>query len=82
MTTSPVPTAAPLPESGAATARRYEVRTFGCQMNVHDSERLAGLLEGAGYRRAFHRTALGSSQRAGTVATGVGDRTACIASPA
>jgi tRNA-2-methylthio-N6-dimethylallyladenosine synthase len=31
------------------TQRSYEVRTFGCQMNVHDSERLAGLLEGAGY---------------------------------
>jgi tRNA-2-methylthio-N6-dimethylallyladenosine synthase len=29
--------------------RTYEVRTYGCQMNVHDSERLAGLLEGAGY---------------------------------
>ncbi|MFZ5869135.1 MAG: tRNA (N6-isopentenyl adenosine(37)-C2)-methylthiotransferase MiaB [Actinomycetota bacterium] len=29
--------------------RTYQVRTFGCQMNVHDSERLAGLLEGAGY---------------------------------
>ncbi len=27
----------------------YEVRTYGCQMNVHDSERLTGLLEGAGY---------------------------------
>src|SRR5215212_8409216 len=34
------------------STRTYEVRTFGCQMNVHDSERLAGLLEGAGYRRA------------------------------
>src|SRR5829696_6516532 len=33
-------------------ARTYEVRTYGCQMNVHDSERLAGLLEEAGYRRA------------------------------
>ncbi|MGH8822990.1 MAG: tRNA (N6-isopentenyl adenosine(37)-C2)-methylthiotransferase MiaB [Jiangellaceae bacterium] len=31
------------------SARTYEVRTFGCQMNVHDSERLAGLLEQAGY---------------------------------
>jgi len=31
------------------TARTYEVRTYGCQMNVHDSERLAGLLEAAGY---------------------------------
>ncbi|MCV6984226.1 tRNA (N6-isopentenyl adenosine(37)-C2)-methylthiotransferase MiaB [Mycobacterium shinjukuense] len=35
-----------------ASARTYRVRTFGCQMNVHDSERLAGLLEAAGYRRA------------------------------
>ena len=30
--------------------RTYLVRTMGCQMNVHDSERLAGMLEGAGYR--------------------------------
>ena len=29
--------------------RTYEVRTYGCAMNVHDSERLTGLLEGAGY---------------------------------
>ena len=28
--------------------RRYLIRTFGCQMNVHDSERLAGLLEADG----------------------------------
>ena len=33
------------------SARTYEVRTYGCQMNVHDSERLAGLLEDAGYAR-------------------------------
>jgi tRNA-2-methylthio-N6-dimethylallyladenosine synthase len=32
--------------------RTYRVRTYGCQMNVHDSERLSGLLEGAGYVRA------------------------------
>ncbi|TIC84482.1 tRNA (N6-isopentenyl adenosine(37)-C2)-methylthiotransferase MiaB [Nocardioides sp. GY 10127] len=30
-------------------ARTYEVKTYGCQMNVHDSERLTGLLEDAGY---------------------------------
>jgi len=30
----------------------YQIRTFGCQMNFHDSERLAGLLEESGYRRA------------------------------
>jgi tRNA-2-methylthio-N6-dimethylallyladenosine synthase len=29
-------------------ARRYLVRTFGCQMNEHDSERIAGLLEADG----------------------------------
>jgi tRNA-2-methylthio-N6-dimethylallyladenosine synthase len=28
--------------------RRYLIRTFGCQMNEHDSERLAGLLEADG----------------------------------
>ncbi len=33
----------------ATKQRTYEVRTFGCQMNVHDSERLTGLLEDAGY---------------------------------
>ena len=30
--------------------RSYEVRTYGCQMNVHDAERMAGLLDAAGYR--------------------------------
>src|SRR5215210_5883297 len=30
-------------------SRTYEVRTYGCQMNVHDSERIAGLLDAAGY---------------------------------
>ncbi|QIX27984.1 tRNA (N6-isopentenyl adenosine(37)-C2)-methylthiotransferase MiaB [Nocardioides sp. JQ2195] len=40
--------------TGASTAapRTYEVRTYGCQMNVHDSERLTGLLETAGYAAA------------------------------
>ncbi len=37
----------------ASVRRTYEVRTYGCQMNVHDSERLAGLLEEAGYARAL-----------------------------
>jgi tRNA-2-methylthio-N6-dimethylallyladenosine synthase len=30
-------------------ARTYSIRTYGCQMNVHDSERLAGLLESNGF---------------------------------
>ena len=32
--------------------RSYQVITYGCQMNVHDSERISGLLEDAGYVRA------------------------------
>ena len=32
--------------------RTYAIRTFGCQMNEHDSERIAGLLESDGYQRA------------------------------
>ncbi|NDA39580.1 MAG: radical SAM protein [Actinobacteria bacterium] len=32
--------------------RRYVVRTFGCQMNEHDSERIAGLLEHDGLEPA------------------------------
>ena len=30
---------------------KYLVETYGCQMNQHDSERMAGLLEQAGYER-------------------------------
>jgi tRNA-2-methylthio-N6-dimethylallyladenosine synthase len=30
-------------------ARKFVVETFGCQMNYHDSERIAGLLEADGY---------------------------------
>lgn len=46
-------------EAGAdlpAAVRTYQVRTYGCQMNVHDSERLSGLLEAAGYARAAEGT--------------------------
>jgi tRNA-2-methylthio-N6-dimethylallyladenosine synthase len=31
---------------------KYFIETYGCQMNVHDSERIAGLLESSGYERA------------------------------
>ncbi len=34
--------------SDDSSPRRYVVRTFGCQMNEHDSERIAGLLEADG----------------------------------
>jgi tRNA-2-methylthio-N6-dimethylallyladenosine synthase len=33
-------------------AGKYFIETFGCQMNFHDSERVAGLLEEQGYERA------------------------------
>ena len=31
---------------------RYHIQTWGCQMNVHDSERMAGLLQGLGFGEA------------------------------
>ena len=51
-------------------ARTYQVRTFGCQMNVHDSERLSGLLEDAGVPVDEHEglgaaLALGAQRSAG-----------------
>src|ERR1700734_4431029 len=38
--------------AGATGQRTFDIRTYGCQMNMHDSERRAGLLETAGYQRA------------------------------
>ncbi|MGI8802384.1 MAG: tRNA (N6-isopentenyl adenosine(37)-C2)-methylthiotransferase MiaB [Solirubrobacteraceae bacterium] len=34
---------------------RYHLTTFGCQMNVHDSERMKGMLESIGYEEAAER---------------------------
>jgi tRNA-2-methylthio-N6-dimethylallyladenosine synthase len=39
------------PRSDVST-RTYFIRTYGCQMNEHDSERAAGVLETMGYRPA------------------------------
>ena len=57
--TIPSPAAGTTPSTDASSTpgaeaqplppRTYQVRTFGCQMNVHDSERMAGLLEQAGF---------------------------------
>ena len=33
-------------------AGKYLIETFGCQMNYHDTERMAGLLEESGYTPA------------------------------
>ncbi|WP_069387523.1 tRNA (N6-isopentenyl adenosine(37)-C2)-methylthiotransferase MiaB [Cellulosimicrobium cellulans] len=53
---APFPAASPDATSEASAdgraARTYVVRTLGCQMNVHDSEHMAGMLEQAGYTRA------------------------------
>ena len=35
-----------------AERMKYFIETYGCQMNVHDAERMAGLLEQSGYDRA------------------------------
>lgn len=37
-----------LPQNEAA--KKFFIETFGCQMNVHDSEKVAGVLMGRGYR--------------------------------
>ena len=42
-------------------SRSYAIRTFGCQMNVHDTERLAGQLEHAGYSPAPADSATGDA---------------------
>jgi len=46
------PRAVPAAPADDAHPRTYVVRTLGCQMNVHDSEHMAGMLEQAGYTRA------------------------------
>ena len=39
-------------ENSRPTQGRYLIETWGCQMNTHDSEKLAGVLEEMGYRPA------------------------------
>jgi tRNA-2-methylthio-N6-dimethylallyladenosine synthase len=36
-------------------AQKFHVTTFGCQMNVHDSERMRGMLSSLGYEEAAER---------------------------
>ncbi len=35
---------------GIGQGKKYLIKTYGCQMNVHDSETIAGILELMGYR--------------------------------
>ena len=60
-------TSAPVLDARGARPRTYHVRTLGCQMNVHDSEHMAGLLERAGYLRVE------DVPEAAARATGAGD---------
>ena len=39
-------------EASEARARSFSIRTYGCQMNVHDTEKIANLLHHAGYQAA------------------------------
>ncbi|RUM43482.1 MAG: tRNA (N6-isopentenyl adenosine(37)-C2)-methylthiotransferase MiaB, partial [Desulfurobacterium sp.] len=32
--------------------KRFYIKTFGCQMNVNDSEKMAGILRDMGYEKA------------------------------
>ena len=43
------PTTGPTAAASSSALRTYVVRTLGCQMNVHDSEHMAGMLDRAGY---------------------------------
>ena len=43
-------------ESESPLAKKYLIETFGCQMNFHDSERMAGLLDQAGYEATTEDT--------------------------
>lgn len=36
-----------------ASGKKYLIKTYGCQMNEHDTEIMAGLLQGMGYRPAM-----------------------------
>ncbi len=37
-------------DDASTVSDTYYIKTFGCQMNVHDSERMAGLMAEAGFR--------------------------------
>ncbi|HEV2385948.1 MAG TPA: tRNA (N6-isopentenyl adenosine(37)-C2)-methylthiotransferase MiaB [Candidatus Acidoferrales bacterium] len=42
------------PVQRSSAGRTFYLETFGCQMNVHDSEKVAGLLQARGYRQVNH----------------------------
>lgn len=36
------------------TGKKFLIHTFGCQMNVHDTETISGILQNLGYEKADH----------------------------
>ncbi|HEX2050067.1 MAG TPA: tRNA (N6-isopentenyl adenosine(37)-C2)-methylthiotransferase MiaB [Actinomycetota bacterium] len=52
MTTEAIAPPSSAARTGDSSPPTYFIRTFGCQMNEHDSERLAGMLEAEGYAPA------------------------------
>ena len=58
-------------------ARKYFIETFGCQMNYHDSERLAGLLEADGYEPRRRRARRPTSSSSTPAACASGPKTSC-----
>ena len=48
--TDPALEKATAPASVAGAGKTFYIETFGCQMNVHDSEKVAGVLMARGYR--------------------------------
>ncbi|MFZ0878382.1 MAG: tRNA (N6-isopentenyl adenosine(37)-C2)-methylthiotransferase MiaB [Candidatus Acidiferrales bacterium] len=45
------PAAISMPGEASSIGKNFYLETFGCQMNVHDSEKVAGVLAGRGYRQ-------------------------------
>ena len=47
-----------LEKSKTGKQKHYYIATFGCQMNAHDSEKLAGMLEQIGYKTDDEKEAI------------------------
>src|SRR5206468_1469054 len=49
----PEPTVGQSVEPLSESQRRFYIETYGCQMNVHDTEKAASVLSGMGYRQVL-----------------------------
>ncbi len=69
----PSPTGGPVVDARLTSrpvTRTYLIRTFGCQMNEHDSERIAGLLEADGLAAGRRRSTTPTSSCSTPAASG------------